>query len=271
MKHLFLTSTLLVVTVIMAVTSTLAQLTREVTRSVPISKDGQLTIDTYKGSIIVDPWDKPEVNIVARIELDEEDRCAEEKVRNTEIIISASPNSVAIKTGYDHIEECSSWLFGLFRISHGSLPFVHYTIRMPATVRLRVKDYKSETKIAGLRSEIDLDTYKGIVDIRDMVGSVDLETYKANAHVEFTKMVGRNTFDTYKGHVEIIVPEGSGFDLHAELDKGTTFRSDFDSRLTCEPNEEQEERDISIWRTINGGGSVLSISSHKGNIALWQR
>ncbi|MGB9773242.1 MAG: DUF4097 family beta strand repeat-containing protein [Bacteroidota bacterium] len=271
MKHAFLTSTLLVVTGIMAVTTTFAQLTREVTRTVPISKDGWLAIDTYKGSIIVEPWEKPEVNIVARIEADEEDRCAEEKVRNTEIIISAFPNSVRIETDYDRVEECSSWLFGLFRISHGSLPFVHYTIRMPATVRLRVKDYKSETKLTGLRSEIDLDTYKGTVDIRDMVGSVALETYKGDAHVEFTKMVGRNTFDTYKGRIEIVVPQGSGFDLHAELDKRTTFRSNLDSSLTCEPHEEQKERDISIWRTINGGGSVLSISSHKGDIILWGR
>ena len=44
-----------------------AQESREVNKTVPLPKDGQVSIDTYKGSVNVDTWEKAEVSITARI------------------------------------------------------------------------------------------------------------------------------------------------------------------------------------------------------------
>jgi hypothetical protein len=248
----------------------MSQSSREFKKTIPLATDGLLVIDTYKGSITIATHDKPEVDLEVRIEADGDDsRQAEQDVRDTEIDIREHAAEVSIHTDYGQLDrhrhnDFWDWLFN-FGDSWSSLPLVHYTITMPRTARLEIKDYKSETHIDGLKSTIHFKTYKGTVEIADLEGGIALETYKGSARVAIDRLSDDCRFQTYKGEIKVRVPKKSGFDLRTDFGKRVDFYSEFGG----EPEEHGKKKHrTSHQDKINGGGPSLEFESEKGNIRL---
>ena len=245
-----------------------AQESREVNKTVPLTKDGQVSIDTYKGSVNIETWEKEEVSINVRIEADGWGRNEDEKVRDTDIRIDASAGSVSIETNYKRVERRNHSFLDIFDGEFGNLPFVHYTIKMPATAKLRIKDYKSEIDVANLRSDMVLDTYKGEVDIRSLSGGLDLETYKGECRIEFAAMSSESRFETYKGEIKITVPSKAGFQLDADVGRRGDFDSDFQF---VSSTSGRSRRDYYYRGDVNGGGPALRLRTEKGSFRLIHR
>lgn len=246
-----------------------SQDSRDITKTLPLKADGDISIDTYKGSIKITTWDKPQVEIHARIEADDEfdSKYSAEKVRDTDVRIDATDSRIRIKTDYDNIKEHHHSFFSWFEDGSGSLPLVHYTISMPATANLSIKDYKSSSSVKSLRSNLDFNSYKGDVEITDLEGSIKLETYKGEARIDLNKMKERSRFETYKGAITIRLPKKSAFDLDAELGHRSDFTTDFDLELQ---SQGRHHRDSEFHGPVNGGGASLILRSTKGNIQLRQ-
>jgi len=263
MKY-YLSSLVLFLSLLFISIAAKSQESREVRKTLEVDKDGSVYIDTYKGSITIDTWDKQEIDIVAKIEADGWGRDEEEKVRDTKIRIHGTSNKVEIETDYDQLKHHGFSFFGLFGDDNsGSLPYVHYKISMPLTARLKIKDYKSDTKIANLNSSVKMETYKGTVNIYKMDGGIDLETYKGEVSIEYAKYSDKSRFETYKGKIELTIPHDAGFQLDADLGRRADFDSDFDLNI------KHKSRDNEYLRgTVNGGGPVLQISSEKGDIRI---
>jgi hypothetical protein len=251
-------------------TCALSQDSREVTKSVSLTADGEVTIDTYKGSITVSTWDKPQVDIRARIEADDQfdSRYAEERVRDTEIQIDATDRRVRIKTDYDNLRKHDRGFFSFFEGESGSLPLVHYTITMPRTASLRVKDYKSRSTISDVKADVDFTTYKGEAEIENLGGALQLNTYKGEARVTFATLSGRNRCETYKGRITIAIPAKSGFDLDAEFGYRTDFSTDFEVEVR---SRGRRHSNAEFRGPVNGGGATLVLRSSRGNVRLRQR
>jgi hypothetical protein len=246
-----------------------AQDSREVRKTGEFGQNGRLSIDTYKGSIKVLTWDKSEIEIVARIEPDGWDRHSRERVEDTEIRIDLSSNSARIKTDYDRVRDRHSSFFGIFGDDNsGNLPLVHYTIKVPKTTSLRIKDYKSKTEVNDLESDIDIETYKGEVEVGRLSGSIALDTYKGEARIAFARLDGKSRFETYKGTVDISLPRGKGFELDADIGRHGSFDSDF---AVDRNRHRNRSSDTEIRSEINGGGPLVRLKTDHGTIRLLER
>jgi len=240
--------------------------TKEFHRTSPLDRDGRLSVKTYKGSIDVSVWDKPEVQIDARIEPGDDERCSREKVQWTEVRVSGSGKSVSVESDYDEANAHQRrHFFGLFDFDSCSLPYVRYTIRMPASARLDIEDYKSDSKIAGLRSDLRFHTYKGTAAVADHDGAVRADTYKGTVRVDYARYERASRFETYKGDIEVGLPRASRFELDAETDRGD-IQSDF--ALTRWSGRRRGER---VRGPVNGGGPALSFESRRGSLRLRSR
>jgi hypothetical protein len=247
-----------------AVPALAAAQVKEIHRTVDLESNGRVSIDTFKGWIGVTTWDRPQVEISARIEPDDSDsgRDQAEKVRETEVRITASGSQVSIKTDYDRVHRHG--LLGAFGIGPGTLPFAVYAIRMPRTARLEIQDYKSRTRIAGLASELVIKTYKGTVDVSGMEGPVRLETYKGDVHAEYARFA-RSEFKTYKGEIELSIPRGTAFSLDADAGRRGDVHNDFETAVTAAHRDGRERG------TSNGGGPELRLRTHKGSFRIRAR
>lgn len=247
-----------------------SQPTREFNKTISLPIDGLLSIDTYKGSITIATHEKPEVELAVRIESDADDsEQAAQDVQDTEIDIREHASEVTIHSDYGNLERhhhSGFWdrLFN-FDDSWSSLPLVHYTITMPRTARLEIKDYKSKTRIDNLKSTIQLNTYKGTVEIAGLDGEIELETYKGTVRVSMNRLNGDSRFETYKGEIAVYIPKKSGFDLRTSFGR----RVDFDSDFSINSSEHGgKKRHDNRQNKVNGGGPLLEFESEKGDIRL---
>ena len=76
---------------------------KEIHKTVPLDPGGRVSIETFKGSIDVTTWDRPEVDITARIEPDDSGSDQEQRVRETEVRVTGSGQSVRIESDYDRV------------------------------------------------------------------------------------------------------------------------------------------------------------------------
>src|SRR5215467_10724558 len=204
----------------------LGQGVKEVRKTVPLPPDGTVSIDTFKGSLTVTAWDNPQVEVYARVEPDGESPYEAEKVQNTAIRIETSGNAIRIKSDYDKVSQRNSGAFN----EDGSLPLVNYTILMPRTARLEIKDHKSKTTVTGLKAAVNINTFKGSVAVAGLEGSIDLQTFKGDAKVVFAGLHSESHFDTNKGNIEVIIPRGGGFNLQSNLGRRGGLDSSIDLR-----------------------------------------
>jgi len=239
--------------------------TKEVHRTVALGRDGRVSINTYKGSIAVTTWDKPEVRVDAVIEPDGDDRESREKVQWTQVQIWESGGSVTIKSDYEEAKRRSRGFLGLFDFETGSLPFVRYTIQMPATARLEIEDYKSESTVSNLRADLRLHTYKGNARVTNLDGAARVDTYKGDVRVEFARFSSASRFDTHKGEIDVRLPKDSRFELDADSGRRGDIQSDF--TMTTHGGG-RFSRAARASGAVNGGGPELRMTTYKGTLRV---
>jgi len=248
---------------ITVISNTKAQDFKEVEKTFQLEKGGKVTIETYKGEIIIETWDKPEVHVYAKMVPADNNglngTSPKKQLSCVKVEFDSTPNSVRIESKY---KKSNSWFGSDIRA------FVNYKIQMPKTALLKISDYKSETKISGLRSSINLETYKGEVKIIDFSGAIDLTTYKGEVEVNIVKLSGNSSFETYKGEINISLQKSSAFSIDGEFGKRADFNSTFD---IDKDSYEHGHDDYSIRKDINGGGPTINLSSDKGKIELREK
>jgi hypothetical protein len=144
------------------------QFLRTIDETVPLSSNGSVYLDTRKGAVVVSAWDRPEVEIHARIEPDispfgHQREC----VANTEVKIDPWPNSLRIHSDYHRLEERGVGFWEGLLGDCGTRPLVNYEIRMPRTARLIVRDVNSTIRVTGIQGGAKIHTRRGRVHLRD--------------------------------------------------------------------------------------------------------
>ena len=245
-------------------TAVIGQTSREVRKALPLAVGGAVSIDTFKGSVTVTAWDSRQVEIVAKIEPDGVSAIDAEKVQNTDVRIDQTGTSVRIKSDYDKLNHNGAFSDD----NEGNLPFINYTIKMPATSRLSITDHKSTTTIQGLRSEVKINTHRGSVAITAFQGSLDLQTHRGDARVEFASLSSDNRFETHRGKIEVVVPRGGGFNLDSSVGRGGSLDSDLDLKALI---QSQDRRSVRYGGPVNGGGPALRLVGDRAHFTLQQR
>jgi hypothetical protein len=250
-----------VLTLLLAASPAVAD--RTVSKTLPLAADGKVTIDTYKGSIRVTPWDRAEVAVEARIVPD--DSCGSERDQRewaaaTRVVIEPDGGGVRIKSDYDGLE--ASWHFFTFCTSR---PFIHYRVSLPRAAALKIHDYKSDTDIKDFAGHLALETYKGNVALVGLSGGLDLKTYKGEVRAGFKRLSGAVHAETYKGDVTLTFPAESAFELRADAGRKGEIVSDFEG---TGPIRSSRRSGIRSSATVNGGGPRVTLSTDKGKLSI---
>ncbi len=252
------------------------QSVKEFSDSLPMEPGETLSLKTYKGSIHLTSWESNQVEVVATIEAPEhvDSEYAQRTVEATRIEMRRTGSGVSIKSDYKDVPSERSW-FG----SSKTLPYVHYQIRLPRSLKLRLDDYKSDIEAYGLEGDLKIETYKGNVEGRDLAGDlhletykgaarlsgvrggVDVETYKGNVDIEVDALDADSRLNTYKGDITLHLPKSQAATIRADLGKRSGFRSGFDL-------DRRYRSKYSFNAQLNGGGPRLLVKTYKGDIRL---
>ena len=226
---------------------------KDIHKTFPLDSHGSVTIDTYKGSIHVTTWDRNEVDVSVRIEEDGE--VFAQSIKRADVRFDASPRDIRMKSD-------SQWFF-----LDGVQPLYQYTVKMPRTASLRIKDYKSESDITDLAADLQLNTYKGSLQLRNFTGGLTVNTYKGDIRADFAAVTAPVRVDTYKGDIDLRMPRDSRFDLSTDIGRRRGEPDNDFARYVKTANS----RDRIHRSQVNGGGPEVRVRSYKGEFRLRAR
>lgn len=229
---------------------------KDVNRTLPLHGTGSLEIETHKGSVKVSVWDRQEVEIQARIQAEPGTIMDRRQFDGTEVrIASNSADSVRVNTYYPDSNWCCS--------DNGTNPEVRYTIRMPKTAKLTIRDHRSETEVSGLQGPLDVTTHRGGVHLHALSGPLHLDNYRGDVQVDFASFTANSSITTYRGTVELSMPRASRFDLQTNSGRRGSIATDFSvmARTLVRHGD-------GVHGTVNGGGPTLRIETERGDVRL---
>ena len=241
---------------------------REIQRTVALDGHGTVALRTFKGSIVVEPWDDARAEVVARIEADTtcgNDSQQAERVRRTRVDFETAPSRLEVRSNYDDLENLAPIPYHVsgFDSTCSANPFIHYRLRVPRTAKLDIEDHKSRIAIDGMRADARISTHKGHVEVKAHDGALDLTTHKGEVHVAFARLGGPSRLETYKGDIEISMPKSAGYDLDARVERGGMLEAGFPLDETI-----VNRRERVYDQKVNGGGPLLTLTTRSGSIRI---
>jgi hypothetical protein len=245
---------------------------------VKLAPGGVLRLDASRGSVKLSGWERDQVEIRARIEAERSwDLGYSRRVveATTVDVSSISNNEVMIRGNYDSVPR-ENWFFGHM----GNIPSIHYEIRAPRRVELRLDIDRSNSVINGFsgrmnlradRSEIDAADLSGPIRItidrggnssfRSISGSFTFDADRTNLRLGLARLDESSRIEIDRGNVDLSLAPGQGIDLDASMSR----RTNFDTNL---PLQMRSFRGNNPSGPVNGGGPRLFIQADRSHIRL---
>ena len=278
-----------------ACTAAVAQ-ERTFEETVALEPDGRLSLDTSRGSVALSSWDRPAVEVRARITAPSQvdDDCAREAIEAVVIDVRQRDGAVDVRTDRSEAPRCG-WLRVLGQ--QRALARVHYEIRAPRELELDLDINRADTTLAGFRGRIRLQVNRSRLEAADLAGTIriDLNRGQLEAHGlggtlrvdlnrsrgELTAVRGALHLDANRTDVtlrDVGIDDDSRLeinrgDVHLELVDGQaltvdgrTRRSDITSDVPATVRQRSDEQGYEA--TINGGGPRLRIDANRGRVRL---
>lgn len=229
---------------------------KEIRKSVAIKPDGLVAIQAEQGTVEVNGWDRPDVEVNARIELTPGPFQSKTAVQDTEIKIeSGDGNAIQIRADYSKIQQ-SSW--SLF--SGGPVhPPVHFRIQVPRAVRVRIHTVQCPADVRDLRGELDFDSMRGDGKFTGLEGPLRIRAIMSDVEIRIAKPAGPSRIEAMRSNVSIYLPAKAKFDIDPEATRGGTLTSDFGSK----PGEE-----VQSATKVNGGGPTYRTLTQRSTISF---
>jgi len=252
--------------------------TKNFDRTLDLDAGARLTLISEKGSVTMTSWDQERVEIHARIEApDGVNRdYAREVVDATEIRVTGDRRSLRIAPDYDRVPYERRWLGGQSR----TVPEVHFEIKAPRRLDLRLDVDRSETRLSGFEGRIDIVSDRGDIDASDLAGSIslevdrgdrvrftgvsgsfDIEADRSDVRITVAKLEDDSRVEIDRGEVEVSVAASQGLDLRADIERRAEFNSDFPVTMSGPIGDRFEG-------SVNGGGPRLTIHSDRAPVRL---
>jgi hypothetical protein len=278
-----------------ATSSALAYTQEEVVqRTVPAAGVSQLSVSNVNGAISVQPWEKPEIHIVAKKRVRHSSQeTAKQYARQIEVVVETKGDTLEVRTVIPKQQEDRDWedrdwvewffsLDWLFeqRAREAREASVSYEISTPRRIDAKLVSTHGRVQIGAIEGGADLHTTHGAVHAEGTQGGVKAHTTHAaislvqvaggchavTTHAEITAEIlslGSQGCELHTTHatIHITLPEN----IRADLDASTTHGS-VTSALPLSVQGKISPQ--GMQGKINGGGPPLKLRTTHSNITI---
>ncbi len=251
--------------------------TKNFNRTIEFAPGGNLRVNTDVGTLRLTAWERPEVEVVARILARANDNTsaepAQRAIERTNIEITGGDGSpLTIKANYGEPN-----LIGWNR----TRPRIEWEIRAPRQLNLTLDVDRSEfaevrgfegrhvlhadrtpLRLDDMSGEIRLDIDRGqSSQLNNVRGSLAVEADRTNLNFDGLQLTGDSTMQIDRGKLEMRMAGASGLSVSMNKERRSTFKSDF-------PFTANTFNEDKIEGTINGGGPRLTLHTDRTSVHL---
>lgn len=254
---------------------------REFTRTVDLEAGGMLRVEGTKGSMRIASWDRPQVEIRARIEPPARVTAeyAQRAVEATGIEVIGGGRSLSVASNYDNVPSRNRW--GSW--DDRAVPPVHFEIRAPRNLNLVVDSDRGPVTVSGFTGSLDAVVDRGELDVRDVSGDVRieidrgdrsrlqgirgslvLEADRTDVRIDAEGLERDSRIEVDRGDIDLRVPEGQRLTVRTDISRRGHFYTDLPIEWSSSDPRRSEGR-------INGGGAELRLESDRARVELRRR
>ncbi|HYO13736.1 MAG TPA: DUF4097 family beta strand repeat-containing protein [Thermoanaerobaculia bacterium] len=247
-------------------------------KTYPLRAGEKVTLRNVNGAVVVEAWDRAEVQVVAEKAVKAGDaELAKKAMSQIQIQAGRADGGLRIETKLPKRNNgVFDWMFGR-DVSMN----VAYRLRVPREARLDVVTVNGGLRLAGTRGDaslgttnggievekaegrLELATTNGAIQVADSAGSVEAETTNGGIEIELHDVaVGDDMrFSTTNGAVTLRLPRDIRVSLDAAVSNGRVS-SDFEVDGADARNRRRLSGDI------NGGGGRLVVRTTNGSVTI---
>ncbi len=204
-------------------------------RTYPLQPGGTFELQNVNGTVEVQGWDRPEVEIRAT----KTAKTSRSDLDRVHIDVNARPDAISVVTQYPQDE--------------GVEVAVDYTIRLPHTARVEhIGTINGTLRISGVDTLRDLHTVNGNIEVYDGGGTVRARTTNGDVYLELARFRSTDeaNAETTNGSLQLAVPS----DTQAQLE-ALSLNGEFRTELPMVLESSLVPREVR-GKLGNGGGSI---------------
>ena len=213
----------------------------------PLLSGGSFVLENVNGSVVVDGWERNEVEVSA-VKTAKSDPQDLERVK---IEVDSHPGQVLVHTRYPKGE--------------GVEVAVEYHVHVPYRVLLQgVQTVNGSVMVRGVEGGGDLKSVNGNVEVLDSTGRFSEKTTNGNLRLELRKLLdgGPMNLETVNGSVVLGLPASAQADLNV-----LSMNGDFYSELPVS-SKVGSPRTPEFQAKLGAGGGQISMRTINGGIRL---
>jgi DUF4097 and DUF4098 domain-containing protein YvlB len=232
--------------------------TAEWRKTYDLKADGRLEISNVNGKIDVEPSTGNSVEVVAQKSVRAASvEAAKDALGRIEIQETVSPENVRIET---KLQRNSGSFFG------GMNQEVHYMVKVPSTVEVRVTTVNGGIELTGLKGRITAEATNGGVKAHDVSGAIDASTTNGGVDVELAQVAESGAkLGCTNGGISLRLPSDAKATISARITNGGINTSGVNIETTGESSRRR------LDGRMNGGGPRIELEGTNGGIRIASR
>jgi DUF4097 and DUF4098 domain-containing protein YvlB len=225
------------------------RVTEEFHHTYPLSADGRVNLQNINGAVHITVWDQNEVKVDA---IKRADNDAE--LKNTEIRINASANSISIET---HYAKENDWG------GHHDFASVEYTLKVPRKAMLdEIKLVNGSLDVAGVQGEVRASCVNGMLSAKQLGGRAKLSTVNGELEAKFDRAAGEVELSSVNGSIDLTLPSDAKASIEANTVSGG-IENDFGLH-----SDDHRFVGHDLRGELGGGGTQIRLSDVNGRIDI---
>lgn len=211
----------------------------------PLAPGGRLQLTNVQGSIAVEGWDRPEVELVAL-------KVGEPGSGEAAIAVERGDDWLSIRT--------------LYPVESAEPVQVDFYLRVPRQVRLEeLVTVNGDIRVYDVEGTVAARTLNGDIEQSGIRGSVAARALNGSITVKLRGLASNGSLDleTINGDVRLLLPPRADADL--EL---STVAGRIDSELRLEANPASAGGDNALRARVGRGGAPVRLRTVRGDIVV---
>ena len=229
----------------------------------PAEKVKQVTLSNVNGSVLVEGWDKQEIQITAykKVRASGSEK-ARELLEKLEVEIIESDREIEITTHLPRRHNSGGFFAWLFDVT-GTNASVKYEIKVPHKMDLELRSTNGGIQLFECSGSIIVHTTNGKISGDKISGNITAKTTNGSIEMEMLKLdpEEKMSLKTTNGSIWLYLPGDANVDIKAKTTNGR-IRSELPF------SERYEKSKRRLEGSINKGGPLIYLKTTNGSIKI---
>ncbi len=222
----------------------------------PLSANGRLSVSNVNGPIVIEAWDRNEVQLVAIKTADTKERLAD-----VDIKVDAKPDYISIETDYGDWKVRNNGDRGRDR---GRLD-VAYNLMVPrGAVLNEIETVNGSVTVSNFTNMTRISAVNGTVKATNLRGTASLSTVNGEVSADFDRLDAGSkiSLETVNGRINLVIPSDANATLRAESLNGN-ITNDFGL-----PMQKGKYVGRNLYGKVGTGDVHIKLNSVNGPLAI---